>query len=54
MKIVHIIVGLNVGGAELMLKRLALSQLNDGIYDITVISLTNFGLGEPQENLHFV
>ena len=49
-KIVHIIIGLNVGGAELMLKRLALSQLNDGIYDITVISLTSLGKVGQQLN----
>ena len=43
MRIIHIIVGLNIGGAELMLKKLVLSQVKDGKYDVIVISLTNFG-----------
>jgi glycosyltransferase involved in cell wall biosynthesis len=41
--ILHIIVGLNVGGAELMLKRLAVSHLASSSYCHTVISLTRLG-----------
>jgi glycosyltransferase involved in cell wall biosynthesis len=39
----HIIVGLNVGGAELMLKRLALSGQENHYHHHSVISLTNIG-----------
>lgn len=42
-RIVHIIVGLNVGGAELMLKRLALSFQGHKSYEHSVISLTSIG-----------
>ena len=42
MKILHIIVGLGVGGAELMLKRLAESHRNT-IYEHKIISLTTVG-----------
>jgi len=42
MKIVHVIVGLEVGGAELMLKRLLLANKNKDI-EQTVISLTQVG-----------
>jgi glycosyltransferase involved in cell wall biosynthesis len=46
-KIVHIIIGLNVGGAELMLKRLIESHSNQINVEHTVISLTDHGvLGE--------
>jgi len=43
MKIIHVIIGLGIGGAELMLKRLV-EGLNgkDGIQKF-VISLTNLG-----------
>jgi len=44
LKIVHIIIGLNVGGAELMLKRLLQSQKAGGITCHSVISLTNIGV----------
>ena len=43
MHIVHIIVGLNVGGAELMLKRLVASDSPQSYCKHTVISLTSFG-----------
>lgn len=43
MKILHIIVGLGVGGAELMLKRLAESHLHSTIYEHKIISLTTVG-----------
>lgn len=42
--IVHVIVGLNVGGAELMLKRLALSQKKRHDRSPIVISLTEEGV----------
>tara|TARA_B100001063_G_C16731252_1_gene539435 strand:- start:31 stop:1170 length:1140 start_codon:yes stop_codon:yes gene_type:complete len=44
-KIVHIIIGLNVGGAELMLKRLVESSNNE--FEHIIVSLTNEGeIGE--------
>lgn len=43
MKILHIIVGLEVGGAELMLKRLALSSFEDLECQHEVVSLTALG-----------
>lgn len=43
-KIVHIIIGLNVGGAELMLKRLVLSSQVKGEFQHLVISLTDLGV----------
>lgn len=43
-KIVHIIIGLNVGGAELMLKRLVLHSQQKGNFHHEVISLTDLGL----------
>lgn len=43
-KIVHIIIGLNVGGAELMLKRLILHSQKKGNFHHEVISLTDLGL----------
>lgn len=42
-KVLHIIVGLNTGGAELMLKRLVESHLASNDYRHTVISLTSIG-----------
>lgn len=46
-KILHVIIGLNVGGAEMMLKRLVESNPVNHAYRHVVISLTNFGeLGE--------
>jgi glycosyltransferase involved in cell wall biosynthesis len=44
MVIVHIIIGLNVGGAELMLKRLVLQSQKKGEYQHEVISLTDLGI----------
>lgn len=43
-KIVHIIIGLNVGGAELMLKRLVLHGQNNSEFEHCVISLTDLGI----------
>lgn len=43
-KIVHIIIGLNVGGAELMLKRLVLHSQRKGQFYHEVISLTDLGI----------
>lgn len=43
MRIIHIIVGLNVGGAELMLKRLVNSHANQSEFEHSVISLTEIG-----------
>lgn len=42
-KIAHIIIGLNVGGAELMLKRLVLRSQRKGIFQHEVISLMDLG-----------
>jgi len=42
-KVVHVIIGLNVGGAELMLKRLVLHSQQKGQFHHEVISLTNLG-----------
>ncbi|EET81501.1 glycosyltransferase, group 1 family protein [Acinetobacter radioresistens SK82] len=42
-KIVHVIIGLNVGGAELMLKRLVLHSQQKGNLHHEVISLTDLG-----------
>lgn len=44
MKIVHIIIGLNVGGAELMLKRLVLKSQEKKEFQYSVISLTDIGV----------
>ena len=44
MKIAHIIIGLNVGGAELMLKRLVLHSSAKGKFEHCVISLTDLGI----------
>ncbi|TCB49200.1 glycosyltransferase [Acinetobacter sp. ANC 4779] len=43
-KIVHIIIGLNVGGAELMLKRLILHSQRTAQFHHEVISLTDLGV----------
>lgn len=43
-KIVHVIIGLNVGGAELMLKRLVLHSQQGGQFQHEVISLTELGV----------
>ncbi len=43
-KVVHVIIGLNVGGAELMLKRLVLHSQQNGRFYHEVISLTDLGL----------
>ncbi|MDI1300847.1 MAG: glycosyltransferase [bacterium] len=43
MKILHIIIGLNVGGAELMLKRLIESHRKNSGYEHSVVSLTDLG-----------
>lgn len=48
LKVVHVIVGLNVGGAELMLKRLIESQKQLPGYEHSVISLTDSGVIGPQ------
>lgn len=42
-RIVHVIADLNIGGAELMLKRLVLSFINHPTYTHSVISLTGLG-----------
>lgn len=44
MKVVHVIVGLNVGGAELMLKRLLETHSTLSGYEHSVISLTDLGV----------
>jgi glycosyltransferase involved in cell wall biosynthesis len=52
MRILHIIIGLNVGGAELMLKRLVLSHQGDTNYHHSVISLTTVGkVGEQLQEM---
>ncbi|MEN2751562.1 glycosyltransferase [Psychrobacter sp. FBL11] len=43
-KITHVIIGLNVGGAELMLKRLVLHSQKTGQFQHSVISLTDVGI----------
>jgi glycosyltransferase involved in cell wall biosynthesis len=43
MKVLHIIVGLNIGGAEMMLKRLISSHHGQLSYQHTVVSLTDMG-----------
>src|SRR5690554_5995276 len=50
-KVAHVIIGLNVGGAELMLKRLIESHSHKPDIEHVVISLTNQGvLGEQLSN----
>ena len=52
MKVQHIIIGLNVGGAELMLKRLVEASQNAGFYDHSIISLTKIDkIGEQLQTL---
>jgi glycosyltransferase involved in cell wall biosynthesis len=48
MNILHVIVGLNVGGAEMMLKRLVASHSEASSYRHTVVSLTNMGSIGPE------
>lgn len=43
-KIAHVIIGLNVGGAELMLQRLVLNSSKKEYFEHCVISLTDFGV----------
>lgn len=43
-KVTHVIIGLNVGGAELMLKRLVLHSQKTGQFQHNVISLTDVGI----------
>lgn len=51
MKVVHIIIGLNVGGAELMLKRLVLHSQAKGEFKHEVVSLTDLGvIGQQLED----
>lgn len=47
-KITHVIIGLNVGGAELMLQRLVLSSNEKGQFKHSVVSLTDLGAIGPQ------
>lgn len=47
-KIIHVIIGLNVGGAELMLKRLLDSHASLPEINHSVISLTDLGVIGPQ------
>jgi len=42
-KVVHVIIGLNIGGAELMLKRLVLNSHRKGLFQHEVISLMDMG-----------
>lgn len=52
MRIAHIIVGLNVGGAEMMLKRLVVARAADGNCEQIVISLTDIGkVGQQLQEL---
>ena len=52
MYIVHIIIGLDIGGAELMLKRLLEIHQADPNYRLKVISLTNIGeVGKQLQSL---
>lgn len=43
-KIIHVLIGLDVGGAETMLKRLVLGSLDDAEFEHIVISLTDVGI----------
>ncbi|MDA9058167.1 glycosyltransferase [Candidatus Thioglobus sp.] len=43
-KVIHIIIGLNIGGAELMLYRLIKNSLKNGQYNHEVITLTGLGI----------
>lgn len=51
-KIAHIIIGLNVGGAELMLQRLVLNSSKKDQFEHCVISLTDLGFIGPQLQEH--
>ena len=52
MKVLHIIIGLNVGGAEMMLKRLVESHLAYPGYRHVVVSLMDMGkLGPPLQSM---
>lgn len=53
-RICHVIVGLDVGGAELVLKRLILSSLPDGRYRHSVIALKALGPVGAQLQAHGV
>lgn len=46
--IVHVIIGLNVGGAELMLQRLVINSNEKNKFEHSVISLTDLGSIGPQ------
>ena len=48
MKIVHVIIGLNVGGAELMLQRLVLNSSKKEQFEHSVISITDLGIIGPK------
>lgn len=48
MRVLHIIVGLDVGGAELMLSRLVESTLNDSAQHHSVVSLSGLGTLGPR------
>jgi glycosyltransferase involved in cell wall biosynthesis len=43
-KVLHVIIGLDVGGAELMLKRLITLNINNPRYSHTVVSLSDVGV----------
>lgn len=47
-KIVHVIIGLNVGGAELMLQRLVVNSSKKEVFQHSVISLTDLGIIGPK------
>lgn len=47
-QVLHIIIGLNVGGAEMMLKRLVASHIGDYNCRHLVVSLSDFGTLGPQ------
>lgn len=47
-KIAHVIIGLNVGGAELMLQRLVLNKSKKDHFEHSVISLTDLGVIGPK------
>ena len=54
LKILHIIIGLDVGGAEIALKRLVASHEGNRNYRHKVISLTDIGaIGKQLQNLDF-
>ena len=48
MKVIHIIIGLNIGGAEMMLKRLVESHLGNSSFQHIVVSLTDVVKIGPQ------